>query len=173
MTQRNVDVWESPYDLMKLDANGFSYCIAKSVIDSSGKPTFNMVWRSLNLSPRATISWTVQYGLNWTLNIPAGNAQVTVGGIWQPCNPGEVYDIDSIGLFKPSTVPAKANFLMVGKNGYKYGGSSGINIVVGVKSPGGDFDPVSPCATLVQKQLEGLKCDCCPVCAILLEATRS
>ena len=172
MSQRNVDVWESPYDLQKLASNGFHYCIAKSVIDSSGNLTFNMVWKSLNLSPRASISWTTQYALNWTLNVPASNAKITLGGIWQPCNPGEVYDIDSVGLWQPSTVAPKPGYLTVGSNGYSYGGSSGINIIVGVQSPGGGFDPVSLCVTLVQKQFERAESDWCSVCAMFSEADR-
>lgn len=142
MSNRNVDVWESPYDLGKLASNGFNFCIAKSVIDSSGNLTFNLVWKSKNLAPRDSISWTVQYGLNWTLTVPTGNAQVVLGGVWQACNPGEVYDIDSVGLFQPSTISSQPGYLKVGKNGYSYGGSSGIHIIVGVKSPGSDFDPV-------------------------------
>ena len=142
MSNRNVVLWESPYDLQRLASNGFNFCIAKSVIDSSGMPTFNMVWKSLALAPRASVSWTTQYGLNWSLDVPTGNAQVTLGGLWQACNPGQVYDIDSLGLFQPSSVPSQPGYLKVGKNGYAYGGSSGIHIIVGVQSPSGDFDPV-------------------------------
>ena len=151
MSTRNVELWESPYDLQKLSSNGFSFCIAKSVIDSSGNLTFNMVWKALNLAPRAKVSWTVQYGLNWTLDVPTGNAQVTLGGVWQACNPGEVYDIDSVGLFQSSTVPAQPGYLKIGKNGYSYGGSSGIHIIVGVQSPGGGFDPVCLYMILTRK----------------------
>ncbi|MCJ1315075.1 hypothetical protein MMC15_000390 [Xylographa vitiligo] len=101
-----------------------------------------MVWQSKALAPRASVTWTVQYGLNWTLDIPAGNAQVTVGGIWQAVNPGQVFDIDSNGLFQPSSVASKPAYLKIGKNGYHYAGTSGIHIIVGVKTPSGDFEPI-------------------------------
>lgn len=142
-TDRTVALWESPYNLQKLPSNGFSYCIAKSVIDTSGSSTFNLVWQSLALAPRATVTWTVQYSLNWTIDIPSGNAQVTIGGDWQACNPGQVFDIDKNGLFQPSTVASNPGFLKIGKNNYKYDGASGIHIVVGVQTSANDFQPVS------------------------------
>lgn len=140
---RTVALWESGYNLGKLSTNGFSYCIAKSVVDSTGALTYNMVWQSKGLSPRASVTWTVQYGLNWTLDIPTGNAQVTVGGAWQACNPGQVFDVDSNGVFQPSSIASKPAFLKIGKNGYHYAGTSGIHILVGVQTPAGDFEPVS------------------------------
>ncbi|MCJ1435479.1 hypothetical protein MMC27_004852 [Xylographa pallens] len=139
---RTVALWESAYNLGKLSSNGFSYCIAKSVLDSTGTLTYNMVWQSKSLAPRASVTWTVQYGLNWTLDIPAGNAQVTVGGIWQACNPGQVFDLDSNGLFQPSSVSSKPDYLKIGKNGYHYAGTSGVHIIVGVKTPDGQFEPI-------------------------------
>jgi hypothetical protein len=142
-TNRTVALWESPYDLHKLSDNGFSFCIAKSVIDSQGNLTYNLVWKSLALSPRSTVTWTVQYGLNWTLDIPTGNAQVTIGGIWQACDPGQVFDVDKFGLFQPSSVASRPGFLTVGKNNYRYDGTSGIHIIVGVQTPAGDFEAVS------------------------------
>ncbi|MCJ1379038.1 hypothetical protein MMC17_002137 [Xylographa soralifera] len=141
-TDRTVALWESAYNLGKLSTNGFSYCIAKSVLDSTGALTYNMVWQSKHLSPRASVTWTVQYGLNWTLDIPVGNAQVTVGGIWQACDPGQVFDLDSNGLFQPSSVASKPAYLKIGKNGYHYDGTSGIHILVGVKTPEGEFEPI-------------------------------
>ncbi|KAL9043860.1 MAG: hypothetical protein Q9214_002964 [Letrouitia sp. 1 TL-2023] len=138
---RTVDLWESPYDLGLLSKNDFNFCIAKSVIDTSGNLTYNMVWQSLGLSPRATVTWTVQYGLNWTLDVPTGNAKVTIGGQWQACDPGEVFDLNKLGLFEPSSVAPKPGFLKVGKNHYIYDIKSGVHIIVGVRSPGSDFEP--------------------------------
>lgn len=141
---RTVALWETPYDLKKLASNGFNYCNAKSVLDNAGNLTYNPVRRSLALSPRATITWTVRYGLNWTLAIPTGNAQVVIGGIWQPCNPGQVFDVDQNGLFQPSSVASKPGFLMIGKNNYHYAGTSGIYITVRVQTtPGANFEPVN------------------------------
>lgn len=142
-TNRTVALWESAYNLRKLKQNGFNYCIAKSVIDSSGQLNFNMVWRSQNLAPRANITWTVEYGLNWTLDVPIGSAQITMGGDWQSCAPGQVYDVDEDGLWAPSSEPSKSGYLKVGKNSYRYGTNTGINIIVGVKTPEGEFEPVS------------------------------
>ena len=143
MTDRTVALWEYPYDLGQLNANGLKFCVAKSVIDGTGKVHYNMVWRSLGLAPRAVITWTVQYGLNWTLDVPTAKANITIGGAWQPCNPGQVFDIDDVGLFQPSAEPPTPKFLKIGKNGYKYGGSSGISIVIGAKSADGNWEPVS------------------------------
>ena len=145
-TVRTVALWESAYDLKRLSANGLNFCIAKSVIASDGTESFNLVWQSKGLAPRSTIQWTVEYGLNWTLEIPSVDAQVTIGGAWQACSPGQVYDIDSVGLFQSSSVPPQPNALKIGKNGYHYPGTSGIHILVGVRIPGGaenDFEPVS------------------------------
>ena len=163
MSSRNIAIWESPYDLQKLSSDGLNLCIAKSVIDSSGHPSFNMVWKSLNLAPRANISWNTQYGLNWALNVPTANAQVTLGGVWQACNPGEVYDIDNVGLFQPSTVTPQPGYLKVGKNGYSYGGSSGIHIIVGVQSSPGAFDPVCLHVNLIWMQFKRPECNYCSI----------
>lgn len=142
-TERTVAIWESPYDLRKLGDNGFDFCIAKSVIDSTGKLTFNMVWQSKALGPIIDVSWTTQYALNWTVDVPTGGARVKEGGFWHPCNPGDVFDLDKTGLFHPSTVPAKAGFLKLGNNGYQYPGKSGIHVIVGVKNLAGKYDAVS------------------------------
>ena len=147
MSQRTVALWESALDNTLLNSNGFNFCIAKSVIDKTGNLTFNMVWQSKAPRPRATISWNVQYGLNWTTGVPAGNAQVTVGGAWQACNPGDSYDLNKDGLWvksDPATSKPKPNYLNIGKNYCQYPGVTGINIIVGVlNSAGDDYDPVS------------------------------
>ena len=147
MSQRTVALWESGYDNTLLNNNGFKFCIAKSVIDKTGQLSFNMVWQSKVPRPRATISWNVQYGLNWTTAVPSGNAQVSVGGAWQACNPGDSYDLNADGLWvksNPATSQPKPNFLNIGKNNCQYPGVTGINIIVGVlNSAGDDYDPVS------------------------------
>ena len=148
MSTRTVALWESAYDNTLLNKNEFNFCIAKSVIDKTGQPIFNVVWQSKAPRPRATISWQVQYGLNWSTGVPDGsNAQVTVGGAWQACNPGESFDLTSDGLWAPSapgTGNPRPGFLNVGKNYCQYPGQTGINILVGVlNSAGDDYDTVS------------------------------
>lgn len=140
MDTRKIDVWESPYDLGKLSMDRQSLCVAKSVTDSMGKVTFNMIWQSTNLSPRMSVSWISQYALNWTLSVPDPGVQVTIGGMWQRCERGQIFDIDMAGVFQPSLNPPKAGFLNIGTSSYP--GASGIHIIVGMMNLSGGFDPV-------------------------------
>ncbi|TLD03857.1 hypothetical protein PgNI_11352 [Pyricularia grisea] len=89
--------------------------------DNDKPPISNVVWKSLALQPKASISWVVEYGLNWTLTLPTDGISVTVGGDWQVCNKGESFDLDSIGEWS------------------RYPDADGIHIVVGVKN-GDNFD---------------------------------
>lgn len=145
-TNRTVALWESAVDLTALSNNQFRFCIAKSVIDSTGNLSYNMVWQSHGLAPRINIEWEVKYCLNWTLNVPSPNAKVTVGGTWQDCAKGEMYDLDSIGSWVPAsgTRQAKPDYMNVGVNNYAYSGARGIHIIVGVRTPDGNVSPVSP-----------------------------
>ena len=140
-TTRTVVVWESAVDLTALARNAFNFNIAKSVTNSDGVKSFNLVWQSNSLSPITTISWDVQYALNWTVQLPTTDISVTVGGFWKDCNPGEVFDIDANGLFVESEAESKPNFMKIGK--HDCARSSGIHIVVGVKIAPNKYQPVS------------------------------
>jgi hypothetical protein len=140
---RTIAFWEGAADLLALSNSKFNLQFAKSVIGPDGALTFNMVWQSKNLAPRTNISWTPVYGLNWTLEIPTSGISVTVGGIWQTCAIGQTFDISPVGLFTPSTVTGKPNFMNIGTNKYSYSGVNGIHIIVGVQNASGGFDPVS------------------------------
>lgn len=107
--------------------------------DNDKPPISNVVWKSLALQPKASISWVVEYGLNWTLTLPTDGISVTVGGDWQVCNKGESFDLDSIGEWSRSTSPGQPDWLTVGKINYSYPDADGIHIVVGVKN-GDNFD---------------------------------
>ncbi len=77
------------------------------------------------------------------LTLPTTGLTVVVGGVWQTCALGQVYDLSSIGLWTPSTVTPKPNYMTVGKNNYSYSGQNGIHIVVGVRNSAGGYDVVS------------------------------
>ena len=74
--------------------------------------------------------------------MPPPGAPIFVGGIWQACDPGQVFDINSIGLFQPSSAQLIDGYMKVGDNEFQYAGDSGIHVVVGMRYPGGEFEPV-------------------------------
>ncbi|TLD24007.1 hypothetical protein PspLS_06968 [Pyricularia sp. CBS 133598] len=139
---RTIHWYESRFDLEQIKNNGWQYQIAKLVSTDKGKPPIsNVVWKSLALQPRATISWVVQYALNWTVTLPTDGISVTVGGEWQVCDKGQSFDLDSTGEWNPSASPGQPGWLSVGNVGYSYPGVTGVHIVVGVKN-GDNFDCV-------------------------------
>lgn len=140
-TTRTVVVWENAVDLTALARNLFNFNIAKSVIDSEGKKSFNLVWHSNSLSPITSISWDVQYAFNWTAQLPTAAISVTTGGFWKDCRPGQVFDIDENGLFVNSQAEGKTNFMKIGTNNCARG--AGIHVVIGIKIGPGSYQPVS------------------------------
>jgi hypothetical protein len=96
------------------------------------------------------ISWSVQYAFNWTAEAPQPGVSVTLGGIWQAANKGEVWNIDTNGLFQQDTTdPGKAGWLSIGNVSYSYPDPSDptktvpIYIIVGIQnSTTLDFDPI-------------------------------
>ena len=141
---RTVDIWESQSDLYLLNQGGFQFNIAKSVLDSKGNLSYNMVWQSQFLAPKMTFDWTVQYALNWTNAIPGLGLTVTMGGFWKDTNPGDVWDIDEYGIFVPTKTGKKMEgYLKIGENRRApVAGQNGIHIVVGIKT-GNSYSPVS------------------------------
>ncbi|KFG85441.1 hypothetical protein MANI_114830 [Metarhizium anisopliae] len=90
-------IQESSADLKWLTHNHYSLQVAKSVSYPGDQPQFNVVYRSHKLAPHMTVSWTPQYGLNWTTQMPARGAQVVNSGNWQPCDLGQSYNLTSDG----------------------------------------------------------------------------
>ena len=91
-----------------------------------------------------TISWTTIYGLNWTATIPAAGTKVEHGGLWQPCNLGESFNLNDSGQWVSTTTNPYADkaSLNVGSNGYKH--PTGVHIMVGVQDPAtGDWAPAT------------------------------
>lgn len=142
-TQRTVDIWEAESDLVLLTKGNFQFNIAKSVMDSKGNLSYNMIWHSQILAPKMSIDWTVQYALNWTNTVPGLGLTVTMGGFWKDTNPGDVWDIDQNGIFVASTAAKMPNYLKIGENRRApVPGQNGIHIVVGIKT-GNSYSPVS------------------------------
>ncbi|KAK0524343.1 hypothetical protein OC834_005574 [Tilletia horrida] len=142
---RTITFYESDADLTALSSNTFNLVVGKKVLSSSGRTTMNIVWQSLALASFMEVKWKTQYALSWTKSLPNAGAAVTLTSKWQPCNFGESYDINEIGLWVPSANPAGADpaFLNVGNVGYKYPGSPGINIVVGILNASNNkYEPI-------------------------------
>lgn len=146
MSIRKLHWFESRDDAVNIRNNGWNLQLAKAVKSGSAAATYNMIWKSRALAPDTSISWKVQYGLNWTAQVPNDGVSISIGGEWQACNKGQSFDVDSLGYWTPSTnpVPAdRAGWLNVGNIEYSYPGVLGIHIVVGVlNAVSGDFEPI-------------------------------
>jgi hypothetical protein len=151
MATRTFHWYESAEDLVSINKNKWHLYLAKAVStpsNQSGPP--NVIWRSSAGAPRINITWSVQYAFNWTAEAPQPGVSVTLGGLWQAANKGEVWDIDSNGLFQQNTtVPGKAGWLSIGNVSYSYPDPNDptntipIYIIVGIQNSSTlDFDPI-------------------------------
>ncbi|OIW30155.1 hypothetical protein CONLIGDRAFT_576341 [Coniochaeta ligniaria NRRL 30616] len=133
MSTRTIHWFEGSCDLGKINQNHWSFQIAKLVATSPNSPP-----------PQANISWPVQYGLNWSANLPAAGISVSVGGRWQACDKGQAYDLTNLGEWVVSTSSSGTpGWLTVGTINYAYPDVPGIHIIVGVKNPAtNSFDPI-------------------------------
>ncbi|KAE8381966.1 hypothetical protein BDV26DRAFT_288940 [Aspergillus bertholletiae] len=115
MTTYTAHVQETKNDVESLGGNSYNLQLAKSVNSKSG-PIFNVVHSSGVLAN-------------------SQGAKVTYGGIWQECNLGDSYDLDSYGawMVKDNNLNAKPNALNMGKNGY-----IPVHVIVGIKTDNGD-----------------------------------
>ncbi|EFY97022.1 hypothetical protein X797_007509 [Metarhizium robertsii] len=128
-------IQESSADLKWLTHNNYSLQVAKSVSSpgAHSKPTFNVVYQSQKLAPSMNVSWTPQYGLNWTTQMPASGAQVVYSGNWQPCDLGQSYNLTSDGewIINNDDPNKDSMSVNVGLNGYP----GPVNIIVGILDP--------------------------------------
>ncbi|KAL4724247.1 hypothetical protein ACLX1H_008860 [Fusarium chlamydosporum] len=131
---------QGPSDLESLAENGFQLQVALSVAGSDANPSFNVVYQSPPLAPNMNVSWTTNYGLNWTTEPVRPGTQVIYAGNWQSCGLGESYNLDNVGDWVPEQNNPNANpkALNVGKSGY----GTGVNIVVGVQDVMGRWRPI-------------------------------
>jgi hypothetical protein len=139
---RTIQLYESGYDVKMLDDNKWNFQIAKSVANADGTVQYNVIWQSRSVAANTFITWEAQYGMNWTQTLPDPGASVTVGGEWQACSLGQVFDIDKYGLWVPSSVPSEAGFMKVGTVNYQYPGVVGIHIVIGIQNSDGSFGTI-------------------------------
>jgi hypothetical protein len=81
--------------------------------------------------------------MNWTASIPGTGATVHIGGKWQECVKGRVYDIGEDGFWIASAEEPKVGWVKVGKVNYKYAGVIAVHIIIDVKNAlTGKFDPI-------------------------------
>jgi hypothetical protein len=133
-TSRTIHLFESIYDNGKIKDNQWQWQIAKAVSNGSAPAVSNLIWQSLALAPTMSVKWDVIYGLNWTASPPAAGVTVDIGGNWQECAKGQVYDIDDSGYWTGSQEAPQEGWMKVGKVNYSYPGAPGIHILVGVKN---------------------------------------
>lgn len=130
-----LKIQENSADLKWLTQNDYSLQVAKSVsyAGDGGTPKFNVVYQSKRLSPTMNVSWTPQYGLNWTTQMPARGAQVVYSGNWQACALGQSYNLTSDGewVINNNDPHKDARSVNVGLNGYP----GPVNIIVGIFDP--------------------------------------
>ena len=77
-----------------------------------------------------------------TSSLPGPGISVIIGGEWQACNLGEIFDIDSDGFWAVSQVAKEDNFMKVGKVNYKRPVADGLHIAVGIQNLDDDFNAI-------------------------------
>ena len=143
MSTRTVHCWEREADSDFISGNNWLWQIAKAVTSGSGSSTSNVIWSSQGLAPNMAVSWDVIYALNWTATVPDSGVTVTIGGVWQECAKGEVYDLNANGFWTSSSATPQPGWMKVGNVDYQYPGVQGIHIVIGVKNgASGNFDVI-------------------------------
>ncbi|EFY88804.1 hypothetical protein MAC_05239 [Metarhizium acridum CQMa 102] len=125
-----LTVQEGASDLAFLSKNHYNLQVAKAVSAPGGKPMFNVVYKSTSLAPNMEVSWTPEYGLNWTTQMADPGAKVIYTGNWQACKLGESYNLTNVGewVINNKDPNKDANSVNVGSNGYP----QAVNIVVGI-----------------------------------------
>jgi hypothetical protein len=70
-------------------------------------------------------------------------ANVTIGGKWQACDKGQIFDIGSNGFFTESESDPVDGCIAIGNNNFHPEGGAGIYIVIGIKdTETGKFNPI-------------------------------
>ncbi|KAI0128233.1 hypothetical protein F4776DRAFT_664980 [Hypoxylon sp. NC0597] len=84
------------------------------------------------------------YAFNWTMNVPAAGFTVSMGGLWQRCELGQSFDIESTGLFSPSvdTSSSKSGYLNIGKTEFDFQGQGQIHIIISIQNLNRGYDPI-------------------------------
>ncbi|OTA95533.1 hypothetical protein M434DRAFT_28857 [Hypoxylon sp. CO27-5] len=141
---RTIFLYEGADDLRILEESNMTFQLANGVLGRDGEISWNVVWQSRVRCPTTEISWKPNYALNWTMNVPEGGFTVNMGGLWQRCELGQSFDIESTGLFTPSvdTSSSRPGFLNIGKNKFNAQGQGQIHIVIGLQNSHGSYDPI-------------------------------
>ncbi|KAL1794108.1 hypothetical protein ACET3X_007529 [Alternaria dauci] len=142
-TLRQLTIAADGPTLAKLAPSQFQLHVAKSVIGSDGQLHFNVVWQSKALAPFVDIKWEPEYGMNWTADSPQDGISITLRGIWQPCKTGQIFDLNSEGVWQKSASSPVPGFMAIGNNDfYTEDAPNGIHITIGIKNKSGSFDPI-------------------------------
>ena len=104
MSTRTVHCWETAYDAAGIVMNSWLWQIAKAVSSGSAAANSNIIRSSVGIASNMEVSWNVVYALNWTATVHTTGITVNIGGNWQECAKGEVYDLDAEGFWAASTV---------------------------------------------------------------------
>jgi len=133
---RRIIVTENEVEISSLRKNNWNLHGANCVVKPDNSKTWNTVWISRPTVNNVVIEWKPIYALNFTTQRHSGSIIVDIMGNWQPCSPGEVYDIEKDGSWKASTNSApKPGFIKVGKVLYNFEGE-GIHIILGIFDAG-------------------------------------
>ncbi|KAF8850498.1 hypothetical protein BDZ45DRAFT_751655 [Acephala macrosclerotiorum] len=109
--QRQITVWESEYNAVQLQKSNYNFNIAKAVSTGGADAKANLIWQSKAIAPVTTITWNTIYALNWTVSLPKASVSVIVGGNWQKCAKGQIYELAPSGYWKASSLDLTPGFM--------------------------------------------------------------
>jgi len=108
-----------------LDKSKYNLALVKEVVDGSGEATINTIFTTRKVVPKTSITWGVEYALNWASELPAKGAQVVISGHWKKCVPGQALTLVDGGLWENNEEDTKEGYLTV-RNHF-----DDVNILVG------------------------------------------
>jgi hypothetical protein len=156
-TTRTLNWFEKGPDFNQISKDNWQFQIAHEVLKGNNAKASNVVWQSSAICGIYTLSWDVDYALNWAYNYPTGsNIKVTAGGFWQKCNPGQVFNLNTGGQWKEDTdaeaalSPDDQSWLNIGQINFTPQNANGVYLVVGVKT-GTTYKPIFIDDTLLPK----------------------
>jgi hypothetical protein len=138
-TTYTIELDEGNTDLKILNGANYNFALAKAV-DTGGQATTNTIFLSSTdtvdkrVTNHNTLTWTENYALNYTFNVPGGGAVVQGEGEWQPVNLGDYYTINDNGAWVAGTGPSstalnvlnkfqEANIIVAIQTGTDHGGN--------------------------------------------------
>ncbi|CAD6888982.1 unnamed protein product [Tilletia controversa] len=113
--------------------------LGQQVESSNGHVHVNVIWKVRSLAPQMSVIWQAKYALQWTQELPGNGEQILYNGAdWQPCEPGEAFELNSHGFWVSSS-RATPDYITIGSNNYKHG----VHIIIGLfNSHIDNYEPV-------------------------------